>query len=161
MLFFKQKRWYSNRACSFPTRMYYWVTILCDNGSFKTQTERGNGRYQQNVPGPMPEMASRFIIQTLYKHVSSYLKNTDSVRSQVWTVPIVGIHTIQSCDDMTGSLAHHNDVIMGAMASQITSLVIGCSTVYSQIKENIKAPRHWPLCEEFTGDRWIPRTNGQ
>ena len=28
-------------------------------------------------------------------------------------------------------------------------------------KENIKAPRHWPLCGEFTGDRWIPRTNGQ
>ena len=27
-----------------------------------------------------------------------------------------------------------------------------------QIKENIKAPRHWPLCREFTGDRWIPRT---
>ena len=21
--------------------------------------------------------------------------------------------------------------------------------------------RHWPLCREFTGDRWIPRTNGQ
>ena len=30
-----------------------------------------------------------------------------------------------------------------------------------QIKENIKAPRHWPLCGEFTGDRWIPRTEGQ
>ena len=30
-----------------------------------------------------------------------------------------------------------------------------------QIKENIKAPRHWPLCGEFTGHRWIPRTNGQ
>ena len=27
--------------------------------------------------------------------------------------------------------------------------------------KNIKAPRHWPLCREFTGDRWIPRTNGQ
>ena len=30
-----------------------------------------------------------------------------------------------------------------------------------QIKENIKAPRHWPLWGDFTGDRWIPRTNGQ
>ena len=29
-----------------------------------------------------------------------------------------------------------------------------------QIKENIKAPRHWPLCGEFTGDQWIPRTDG-
>ena len=33
--------------------------------------------------------------------------------------------------------------------------------IRAQIKENIRAPRHWPLCGEFTGDRWIPRTNGQ
>ena len=31
----------------------------------------------------------------------------------------------------------------------------------AQIEEYIKAPRHWPLCVEFSGDRWIPRTNGQ
>ena len=30
--------------------------------------------------------------------------------------------------------------------------------IQTQIKENIKAPRHWPLCGEFTADRWIPRT---
>ena len=56
----------------------------------------------------------------------------------------------------------HYNVIMGAMAPQITSLTIVYSTVYSgQIKENTKAPRHWPLCGEFTVDRWIPRTKGQ
>ena len=33
--------------------------------------------------------------------------------------------------------------------------------VQAQIKENIKAPRHWPLWGGFTGDRWIPRTKGQ
>ena len=33
--------------------------------------------------------------------------------------------------------------------------------IQTQIKEYIKAPRHWPLCREFTGDRWIPRTKGQ
>ena len=33
--------------------------------------------------------------------------------------------------------------------------------VQAQIKENIKAPRQWPLCGEFTYDQWIPRTNGQ
>ena len=31
----------------------------------------------------------------------------------------------------------------------------------AQIKENIKAPRHWPLWGEFAGDEWIPRTKGQ
>ena len=45
---------------------------------------------------------------------------------------------------------------MGVMASQITSLTTVYLTVYqTQIKENIKAPRHWPLCGEFTGPhRW-------
>ena len=46
---------------------------------------------------------------------------------------------------------------MSMMASQITSLTI----VQAQIKENIKAPRQWPLWGEFTGNRWIPRTKGQ
>ena len=35
------------------------------------------------------------------------------------------------------------------------------SFIQVQIKENINAPRHWPLRGEFTGDRWIPCTNGQ
>ena len=33
--------------------------------------------------------------------------------------------------------------------------------IRAQIKENSKAPRHWPLCGEFIGDQWIPRINGQ
>ena len=47
---------------------------------------------------------------------------------------------------------NHSDVIMGAMASQTTSLTIVYSTVYSGAdqEENIKAPRHWPLCGEVT-----------
>ena len=57
---------------------------------------------------------------------------------------------------------HYYDVITGSMAYQINSLTIVYSAVIrAQIKENITAPCHWPLCEEFTGDRWIPRTNGQ
>ena len=51
---------------------------------------------------------------------------------------------------------------MGAMASQITSLtIITQQFIRAQIKENIKVPRHYPLCGEITGDRWNPRTNGQ
>ena len=57
---------------------------------------------------------------------------------------------------------HYSDVIMGTIASQIISLAIVYSTVHSaQIKENIKAPRHWPLYWELTGDGWIPHTKGQ
>ena len=36
-----------------------------------------------------------------------------------------------------------------------------CLLSHLMITENITAPRHWPLCGELTGDRWIPRTNGQ
>ena len=57
--------------------------------------------------------------------------------------------------------SHYCDVKMGAMASQIISLTFVYSTfIQAQIKENIKAPRHRPLCGEFIGDRWIPHTNG-
>ena len=48
---------------------------------------------------------------------------------------------------------------MSAIPFQVTSVSIVCSTV--EIKENIKAPRHWPSCGEFTGHRWISRTKGQ
>ena len=62
-----------------------------------------------------------------------------------------------------GSQQQHNyDVIMGAMASQITSLTIVYSTVYSgadQRKHQSSASLAfvWGLHR----DRWIPRTNGQ
>ena len=49
------------------------------------------------------------------------------------------------------------DVIMTTMASQITSLTVVYSTfIQTQIKENIKAPRHWPLCGEITGTGEFP-----
>ena len=52
---------------------------------------------------------------------------------------------------------HYIDVIMGAMASQITSLTIVYSTVYSgaEIKRKYQSlyQRHWSLFGEFTGDR--------
>ena len=47
---------------------------------------------------------------------------------------------------------HYNDVIKTTMASQITSLTF----IHALIKENIKAPRHWPLRGEFTGTGEFP-----
>ena len=52
---------------------------------------------------------------------------------------------------------HYGDVIMGTIASQITSLTVVYSTVYSGAdQKNIKALRHWPLCGEFTGTGEFP-----
>ena len=55
-------------------------------------------------------------------------------------------------------LVHHSDVIMGMMASQITSLTMVYSTAFDSGADQRKgqAPRHWHLCGECTGDRWIP-----
>ena len=64
----------------------------------------------------------------------------------------------------TGStrLNHYNDVIMGAMALQIASLTTVYSTVCSGVHQRKhQTPRHWPLCGEFNGNRWIPRTKGE
>ena len=45
---------------------------------------------------------------------------------------------------------------MTTMASQITSRLFTQPFIQTQIKENIKAPRHWPLCGEFTGTGDFP-----
>ena len=71
-------------------------------------------------------------------------------------------HTLLMPNFFSGKFSvHYSDVIMSAMASQITGVSIVCSTVFFSGAENFKATRHWPLCEEFTGDQWIPRTKGQ
>ena len=66
-------------------------------------------------------------------------------------------YLLQSLPDLMIDFGiHYSDIVMITMEFQITSITIVYSTVYSgairaQIKENIKAPRHWPLCGEFTG----------
>ena len=47
---------------------------------------------------------------------------------------------------------------MSAMASRVTSLTIVYSTVHSGADQRQKTPRHCPLWEDFTVDRWIPHT---
>ena len=60
-------------------------------------------------------------------------------------------------------ITHYNDIMMSAMVCQIASLTIVYPTVYSgadQRKHQSSASLAF-VCGEFTGDRWIPRTNGQ
>ena len=76
---------------------------------------------------------------------------------------------LSSIHCLRGSLALRNrvrrkdgDVIMSAwhLKSPASRLVTE-PFIEAQIKEKIKAPRHWPLCGEFSGDWWISRKNGQ
>ena len=57
---------------------------------------------------------------------------------------------------------HYDDVIMTTIASQITSLTSVYSTVYSDADQRKhQSSVSLAFVREFTGDRWIPRTNGQ
>ena len=68
----------------------------------------------------------------------------------------------EECDISHPAMTHYNHVIMGAMTSQITSLTIVYSTVYSGADQRKhQSSVSLAFCREFTGDRWIPRTNGQ
>ena len=57
-----------------------------------------------------------------------------------------------------GLNTHYYDVIMGAMASQIT----GITLVYSEADQGKhQSSAALAFVREITGHRWIPRTNGQ
>ena len=52
---------------------------------------------------------------------------------------------------------HYYGVIMGTIASQSPALrLFAPQFIQTLIKENIKVPRHWPLCGEFTGTGEFP-----
>ena len=56
---------------------------------------------------------------------------------------------------------HYNDAIMGAMASHITSLTSVYPTAYSGADQRqYQSSSSLAFVGEFTGERWIPRTNG-
>ena len=58
-----------------------------------------------------------------------------------------------SVAECTGCRHHYSDVIMGAIASQITSLTIVYSTVYSGADQ--RKHQSSPSLAFVTGDRWI------
>ena len=51
---------------------------------------------------------------------------------------------------------------MGAMASHITGVSSVCSAICSGVDQRKhQSPASLAFVQEFTGDRWIPRTKGQ
>ena len=52
----------------------------------------------------------------------------------------------------------YSEIIMSAMSSKSPGPRFTQPFVQAKIKENIRASRHWPLWEEFSGARWISHT---
>ena len=68
----------------------------------------------------------------------------------------------EHCHSAGHCLIHYGDVIMGTTASQITSLTIVCSTVYSGVDQRkYKSSASLAFVRGIHRDRWIPRTKGQ
>ena len=65
-----------------------------------------------------------------------------------------------ACQNRTEDI-HYSYVIIDATASQITSLTIVYSPVYSGADQRHQSSASLAFVRDFTGDRWIPRTNGQ
>ena len=62
----------------------------------------------------------------------------------------------------TNSPLHYNDVIMDAISSQITNLMIVYSEVYSDADQRKhQSSASLAFVRGIHRDRWIPRTNGQ
>ena len=69
---------------------------------------------------------------------------------------------IGSIIESLGTHTHYNDVIMGTLASHITSLMIVYATVYSDADQRKhQSSTSLAFVRENTSDRWIPHTNGQ
>ena len=75
------------------------------------------------------------------------------------------LYSWSRCDAMTTdspSAYHYNDVIMTTVASQITSLTVVYSTVYSDADQRKhQSSASLAFVREIHRDRWIPRTKGQ
>ena len=86
-------------------------------------------------------------------YIRSLLNNADDTRTVwYWYTKLFS----------TWSQWHSSDVIMSAMSSQVTSIRIVYSTVYSGADQRKhQSSASLVLWGEFTGDRWIPRTKAQ
>ena len=95
-----------------------------------------------------PRDLARFGLQPITLDDGTYLLNPASIPGNKIHVSELEIH--------------YGDVIMGPIASQITSFIIVYSTVYSDAHQrNHQSSASLGFMREFTGHRWIPRTKGQ
>ena len=84
---------------------------------------------------------------------------TNSRNAELWYF----LYCLDSVLNKRSSLRwHYNDVIMTTMASQITSLTVVYSTVYSDADQRKhQSSASLAFVRGIHRDRWIPRTKGQ
>ena len=100
---------------------------------------------------------SIFIIsQTWDDPCSLYLSSRKAMTRPAPFIPFLQMAWLST------AMVHYDDVIMGAIASQITSLAIVYSIVYSGADQSKhQSSTSLAFVRGIHRDRWIPRTNGQ
>ena len=164
------------------------MACVLSNCPCKTRTHRWLACYQ--VTSTSHQWTSwRLKLPTTWLFVQQFVQSNSKYNSNVLhyllcegNPPVTGVLTSQVGSNegsVSMSLHHHgreriigqspvaycnnyNDVIMVAMASQITSLTIVCSNVYSDADQRKhQSSASLAFVRGFHRDRWIPRTNGQ
>ena len=156
--------WHRNAFCI--TGLWDGKTLV--SGAFPSHSvskaELRRVHYCQRVQAV--EQTVELLVACHFNHFKSQLVYLDYIALCIYhTINIqltAGTKISPTCFQSHATFVHYSDAIIGMMASQITSVALVYSTIYSGADQRkYRTPRHWPLCVEFTGDRWIPRTNGQ
>ena len=130
-------------------KMYFWDTVGCGYNTVQYSTISA-------------------LTETDYKSVSNHelhpisRPNTQAMGCILWKLTTPHCFSVSGKTNLNIDLYlsplqwHHNKRDGVANHRRITE-----PFAQAQIKENIKAPRHWPLWGTSTGDRWIPRRKSQ
>ena len=93
-----------------------------------------------------------YIFCILFTFSAIHSRTLARLSTMIWSQSdhrIIYISPFVGCDStyMDGDSCHYSGAMMNAMASQITDVsIVYWNFIQPQIKGNIKAPRHWPLC---------------
>ena len=84
---------------------------------------------------------------------------TNSIHTKLWDAIA---HTYPNFHDGVSESQHYSDAIMGTIASQITSLTVAYSIVYSDADQRKhQSSASLAFVWGIHRDRWIPRTKGK
>ena len=98
-----------------------------------------------------------------YRHRSLLLHHSNKKQVNLqWNVSVTGLLYVWKKQFCELDIIHYCDAIMGTVASQITSLTIVYTTVYSDADQSKhQSSASLAFVWGIHRDRWIPRTKGQ
>ena len=126
--------------CQITSLMCLWMALKIRHPSFHSNCFSQRGHYL------VLKWQQRTTIQSCLRPVCYYIKLRISLHYVSLEKYAFTHHSILYNITVTSYWARWRQ-------RYLTSRLFSQQFIQAQIKENIKAPRHWPLCGEFTADR--------